>query len=176
MIEEELLEDERTRGTPWRIVTASDPRARALADRHYNRKTIGAPTVGPPGRRLVLVSTCARALWITHYPRPDLALDGIDALRCSSFRNERSLEAPNGAGLSSELIVAAMTVTARAWPDTRPPGGWLTFVDRAKTSRKRDPGRCFLRAGWWIDDDFAAGRWARSLVRLRARMLEEAIS
>ncbi len=167
-----LFDDPRTVGTRWRVVTASDPDARDLADRHYNRKTIGAPTVGPPGKRLVLVATTGPALWITHYPRADLALDGIDALRCSSFRNERDDRYPDGAGLSSELILEAMLVTARAWPEIRPPGGWLTFVDRAKTSRKRDPGRCFLRAGWWLDPDFVAGRWARTLVRLRANLQE----
>lgn len=162
MIAEELLPDERTAGTRWRIVRASDPHARAIADRHYNRKTIGAPTVGPPGTRLVLVSSCSRALWVTHYPRADLAMDGIDALRCSSFRNE-------GAALASDLILEAMLVTARSWPELRPPGGWLTFVDRSKVSSDH-PGYCFKRAGWWLDRDFTAGPWARHLIRLRAEL------
>lgn len=164
MILEELLEDERTAGTRWRVVKASDPDARAIADRHYNRKTIGAPTVGPPGRRLVLVSENRRALWVTHYPRSDLAMDGIDALRCSSFRNE-------GAGLSSELIVEAMVVTARSWGDLRPDGGWLTFVDRSKVDSAH-PGYCYKLAGWWLDRDFVPGPWARNLVRLRAHLLD----
>lgn len=159
-----LFVDERTAGTRWRVVTASDARARALADRHYNRKTIGARTVGPPGARLILVAETGPALWITHYPRPDLAMDGIDALRCSSFRNE-------GAGLSSELIVEAMVVTARAWPELDPPGGWLTFVDRSKVLAGGEPGYCFVRAGWWRDRSYEPGPWARHLVRLRARAL-----
>lgn len=162
MIAEELLPDERTLGTRWRIVTASDPRARSLADRHYNRKRIGAPTVGPPGARLVLVAGCGRALWITHYPKTGYSLDGIDALRCSSFRNE-------GAGLSSELIVEAMVVTARSWPEVDPPDGWLTFVDRSKVAAGGEPGYCYLRAGWWRDRSYRPGPWARDLVRLRAR-------
>lgn len=160
----ELFDDARTAGTRWEIVKASDARARALADRHYNRKTIGASTVGPPGRRLVLVATSGPALWITHYPRPDLALDGIDALRCSSFRNE-------GAGLSSELIREAMLVTARAWPELDPPGGWLTFVDRSKVETVGELGYCYLRAGWWRDRTYDPGPWARTLVRFRAELL-----
>ncbi len=168
MTEGALLEDERTAGTRWRVVKASDDGARALADRHYNRKTIGAPTVGPPGKRLVLVATTGPALWITHYPRPGLSLDGLDALRCSSFRNERDELAPAGAGLSSELIVEAMLVTARAWPDLEPPDGWLTFVDRSKVASKGAPGFCYLRAGWWRDRTYTPGPWARHLIRLRA--------
>jgi hypothetical protein len=33
------------------------------------------------------------------------------------------------------------------WPDV-PELGIVTFVDAAKTRRKRDPGRCYRRAGW----------------------------
>ena len=46
----------------------------------------------PVGRVLVLVTPCERAVWLAHWPRADLALDGLDAWRCSIFRNE-------GAGL-----------------------------------------------------------------------------
>ncbi|HYE70656.1 MAG TPA: hypothetical protein VD932_03945 [Aquabacterium sp.] len=58
----------------------------------------------------------------------------------SFFRNE-------GAGLSSELIRAAVAETVAHWP--RPPElGMVTFVDASKVRRKRDPGRCYLRAGF----------------------------
>ncbi len=106
----------------WQVRGRSNPAARALADRHYSRKTRG-PLGSAPGRVLVLVTPCERAVWLAHWPRADLALDGLDAWRCSIFRNE-------GAGLSSELIVAAMALTAERW-SARPPDGWLTWIDPA---------------------------------------------
>lgn len=151
------LDDAGVAGTRWRAVRSSDNAARSLADRHYNRVGIGAPTVGPPGRRLTLVTVDERALWQTHYT--DHPLDGLEVLRCSTFRNE-------GAGLSSELILEAMLVTLHLW-DERPAEGWLTFVDRSKVS-STNPGYCFLAAGWTKDRTFVAGAWARHLIRLRA--------
>jgi hypothetical protein len=29
-----------------------------------------------------------------------------------------------------------------------PPAGIVSFVDAAQVKRKRDPGRCYVRAGW----------------------------
>jgi len=58
----------------------------------------------------------------------------------SLFRNE-------GAGLSSELIRDAIAVTRDVWPDT-PQLGCITFVDADKIRKKRDPGRCYRRAGF----------------------------
>ena len=58
----------------------------------------------------------------------------------SLFRNE-------GAGLSSELISEAVAATRWRWPHT-PELGMITFVNEAKVRRKRDPGRCYLRAGF----------------------------
>jgi len=143
----------------WQLRTSSDPAARALADRHYSRGTKGAPTVGPPGRRLVLVTPDERAAWITHYPREDLTLDHLDAFRCSMFRNE-------GDQLSSELIRAAMDATLELWK-YRPRDGWVTWVDRSKVSSE-NPGYCFRCAGWARDRDWRPGPWARHLYRFRA--------
>lgn len=58
----------------------------------------------------------------------------------STFRNE-------GEGLSSELIIEAIAATRGVWPDP-PLLGIVTFVDASKVRRKRDPGRCYLRAGF----------------------------
>jgi len=58
----------------------------------------------------------------------------------SCFRNE-------GAGLSSELIREAIAATLHRWPDV-PDLGMITFVDAGKVRRKRDPGRCYIRAGF----------------------------
>jgi hypothetical protein len=49
--------------------------------------------------------------------------------------------------LASDLIVAAAAATRAHWPDL-PPLGIVSFVDPEKTRRKRDPGRCYRRAGW----------------------------
>jgi hypothetical protein len=142
----------------WQRRTRADRAARALADRHYSRGTVGAHTIGPPGRVLVFVTPCERAAWITHYPRADLAMDNRDAWRCTMFRNE-------GAGLSSDLIRAAMAATVELWGDP-PVDGWLTYVDRARV-RGVNPGYCFKMAGWTLEREWRS-RWAPSLVRLRA--------
>ncbi len=132
----------------WQVRGRSDPAARALADRRHSRKRPGALWIGPPGRVLVLVTPCERAVWLTHWPRADLAFDGLDAWRCSLFRNE-------GAGRSSDLIRAAMTLTAQTW------------VEPAKVASPH-PGYCFKQAGWTLDRAWSH----RRLVRLRAPILE----
>jgi hypothetical protein len=58
----------------------------------------------------------------------------------SIFRNE-------GAGLSSELIRKAIAHTRSVWPDV-PELGIVSFVDAGKVKGKRDPGYCFLKAGF----------------------------
>jgi hypothetical protein len=141
----------------WQVRSKADPAACALADRHYSRQRPGSGQVGPPGRLLVLVTPCERAVWLTHWPRADLALDGLDAWRCSIFRNE-------GAGLSSELIEAAMALTAQRWSG-RPADGWVTWIDTTKV-QSSNLGYCFKQAGWWLDREWQHPR----LVRLRARI------
>lgn len=58
---------------------------------------------------------------------------------CSIFRNESE-------HLSSELICEAVAATRAVW--TPPELGMVTFVNAAKVRRKRDPGRCYLKAGF----------------------------
>jgi hypothetical protein len=143
-------------GGIWQVRTRLDSAANALADRHYSRRRPGSGQVGPPGRKLVLVTPCERAVWLTHWPYPELALDGMDFWRNSIFRNE-------GAGLSSELIRAAMELTGQLWAG-RPVDGWCTWIDTRKVRHKRDPGRCYLKAGWRVDRNWQH----KYLVRLRA--------
>jgi hypothetical protein len=52
-----------------------------------------------------------------------------------------------GDGLFSDLIRHAVAHTVRRF-GAAPPEGSVTFVDLGKTLRKRDPGRCYRRAGW----------------------------
>lgn len=139
----------------WHQVKASNPLACAMRDRHYSTKYPGGRTVGPPGRRLVLVSDDQRALWITHWPDVSLALDGIDAVRCTLFRREgRRRER------ASVLILAAMEASERYFGCA--PHGWLTYVEPASV-RSAEPGYCFKMAGYDVDDSFNSSR----LIRLR---------
>lgn len=125
----------------WALSHRFDRAAVALADRHYNRRAVGSPQFVPPGRCVVLLSSCGRAVWTTSWPFAEYVRhDWPGAWINSLFRNE-------GAGLSSELIREAVAATRWLWPDV-PPLGMLTFVDANRVRRKRDPGRCYLRAGF----------------------------
>ena len=125
----------------WRLSNRFDPRAVAVADRHYNRQRPGSPQFVPPGRCLVLLTENADALWVTSWPFAEFTRHAwAGAWVCSCFRNE-------GPVLSSVLIREAVGITR--WRYGNPPAeGFVTFVDRSKTRRKRDPGRCYRRAGW----------------------------
>jgi len=137
----------------WHLSGRADPAAREIADRHYNRQTVGAPQFVPPGRCLVLVAE--RAVWVTSWPFADYVKHAWPgAWLCSCFRNE-------GAVLSSVLIREAVAATRFYWPDV-PALGMITFIDTTKTRRKRDPGRCYRKAGFCV-----AGRTAGGLVVLQ---------
>jgi hypothetical protein len=125
----------------WQRTWRADPRLAALADRHYSRKTVGAAQFAPPGRCLPLITAAGDAGWVTSWPLHAYTMHGLgDAWICTLFRNESE-------HLSSELICEAVAATRAEW-GAPPPGGTLTFVDASKIRRKRDPGRCFLRAGF----------------------------
>ena len=125
----------------WRVVSPTHPAARALADRHYSRQTVGATEFMGNGRKLVLLTEDHKALWG--------AIENLDPRgglhwRNNWFRNE-------GTFLSSDLIREATDVTYAYWErhyGGRPRVPLTTEVDPKKTRRKRDPGRCFTRAGW----------------------------
>lgn len=144
------------RNQPWRLSWRADPRARPLADRHYNRQRVGAAQFVPPGRCLVLLTDAADAVWVTSWPIADYVQHAwAGAMVNSLFRRE-------GGPLASELITAACAATRAHWPDL-PSLGIVSFVDPAKTRRKRDPGRCYRRAGWTHVGHTAAGLLAFQL-------------
>ena len=124
----------------WVVSHRADYAGRVIADRHYNRQHVGAKGFVPPGRCLVLVTTDETALWVTSYPFAEYVKhQWAGAWVNSTFRNE-------GEHLSSELIREAVAATRCVW---EPPAlGMVTFVDASKVRRKRDPGRCYLRAGF----------------------------
>jgi len=123
----------------WAVSHKADPRALPLANRHYNRQSPDSKQFMPPGRGAVLLTQCERALWITSAPqfaRHDWKGAWVNTL----FRNE-------GAGLSSELITEAIAASLVVLGPP-PPLGIVTFVDAKKTRHKRDPGRCYRKAGF----------------------------
>ena len=126
----------------WAVSDRCDPASRVIADRHYNRQSIGAPNFVPPGRCLVLRTTDSSALWVTSWPFPEYVRHAWPGSWVNSlFRNE-------GNHLSSELIREAVAATRWRWipPDVEFP--LVTFIDRGKTKPKKDPGYCYLRAGF----------------------------
>jgi hypothetical protein len=134
----------------WTVSHRFDPAACRLADRHYNRRKVGSPQFVPPGRNLVLLSECGRAVWVTSYPFARYVRHAwAGAWVNSLFRNE-------GAGLSSELILEAVAATrylagARTnWDE--PALGLVTFVNAEKTAKQRSrhasPGACYRHAGF----------------------------
>ncbi len=125
----------------WIRSHRADPEVVPLADRHYNRQKIGSPQFAPPGRCLVLKTEGLDAFWITSWPFAEYVRHAwAGAWVCSAFRNE-------GEHLSSELIREAVAATVAEYGPA-PALGMITFVDTKKTRKKRDPGRCYLRAGF----------------------------
>lgn len=125
----------------WTMSWRADPRARVLADRHYNRQKIGAPQFVPPGRCLVLLTPAADALWITSWPFAEYVKHAWPgAWVCSAFRNESGARA-------SDMIREAVAATRAHFGDP-PPLGMVTFVDAKQVRRTREPGRCFRLAGF----------------------------
>lgn len=125
----------------WQLSDRADPAAAQIADRHYNRQKIGSPQFVPPGRCVVLRTPEADAFWVTSWPFAEYVKHAWPgAWICSAFRNE----SPH---LSSNLIREAVSATLAIWPE--PPAlGMVTFVDTTKVRHKRDPGRCYLKAGF----------------------------
>lgn len=133
----------------WNISHRASQSTRVIADRHYNRQKPGTPQFVPPGRCLVLKRP--GAFWVTSYPLAEFARHAwAGAMVCSAFRRESG-------PLASELIVSALAATAwkaitdPAWhtfPLSTDGYSLITFIDPDKTRRKRDPGRCFRRAGF----------------------------
>ena len=127
----------------WELSYRNDPRARRLADLHYNRQNPGAPGFVPPGRCLVLLTPAADAVWVTSWPEAEYVQHAwAGAWVNSLFRRE-----PPCPWRASDLIRAAVAASRARWPDV-PALGIVTFVDPDKVRRKRDPGRCYLRAGF----------------------------
>lgn len=120
----------------WELSHRCDPEARELADRHYNRQSIGAKNFVPPGRCLVLktVTENGKAFWVTSWPFAEYVRHAFaGAWVCSAFRNE-------GAGKASEMISDAVAATRARWPET-PQLGMITFLNTSHVKPTMIRGR-----------------------------------
>lgn len=125
----------------WELSHRFDRRALPLADRHYNRRKVGSPQFVPPGRCTVLLTGTADALWVTSWPFAQYVRHAWPGAWINSlFRNEST-------HLASELIREAVAVTRSIWPEV-PPLGLVTCVNAEKVRHKRDPGHCYVIAGF----------------------------
>lgn len=119
----------------WYVTRDGDRTCLALFQRHYTARATRkqAQFVGP-GEHIVLRTNAGDAMFV--WRRAEYRADGQAGVECAVFRNE-------GPILSSELIREADAVADHCWPGLR----HYTYVDPAKV-RSRNPGFCFLAAGW----------------------------
>jgi hypothetical protein len=134
----------RLSASSWTPVKDGNLEVRKLFGRHYTyrksrdqmslfwQRNRNYNLIAGPGEKLVLLAESALFVW-----RKFISMDNQQGVNCAVFRNEGPL-------LSSDLIREADTLAWDRWPGAR----LYTYVDANKTRRKRDPGRCFLRAGW----------------------------
>jgi hypothetical protein len=122
-------------GATWIQVWDGNASAAAIYDRHYSRNPAsrGDPRIAGPGEKIVLLTPCALALFVW---RKFISKDKQEGVNCAIFRNE-------GAGRSSDLIRAAMTLAWERWPGER----LYTYVNPRRV-RSANPGCCFKKAGW----------------------------
>lgn len=142
----------------WRRSWRADPAAARIADRHYNRQKPGSPQFVPPGRCLVLLASDGQAVWVTSWPKPEYVRhEWPGAWINSLFRRE------DGPWVASDMIREAVAITRGHWPDV-PDLGMVSFVDPGKVRRKRDPGRCYLKAGFRLAGETKGGLLAFQMV------------
>lgn len=125
-------------GSGWIEVKDGDATGRTLFRRHYSYKPYKdgrnpALFVGP-GEKMVLLTPDASALFCW---RKFINGDGQQGINCSVFRNE------SRSTLSSDLIRAADKMAWKRWPGER----HYTYVNPKKVL-SRNPGYCFIKAGW----------------------------
>lgn len=125
---------------PWVEVRDGNLTAAALYDRHYSRSPAsrGDARVAGPGEKVVLLTPCARALFVWRRFISKDPSAGPLVVNCAIFRNE-------GAGLASDLILAAEPFARARWGEQR----LYTYVNPRRV-QSTNPGYCFKRAGWRV--------------------------
>lgn len=133
----------------WTRSYRADPASRLIADRHYNRQSIGSAQFVPPGRCLVLRADTPTgpALWVTSWPFAEYVKhQWAGAWVCSLFRNESDERA-------SDLITQAVAATRAEFGDP-PAKGMITFIDQAHVAPVKRRGKdlwgySYRKAGFW---------------------------
>lgn len=124
----------------WHEVSKCDKDACNFARPHYSRAKPDSKELGPPGQKIVFMGSDGKALWGSHRPAPWAGIgrmDGFEGHSCFIFRND-------GGPLSSLIIRQAVGLTACKWGIAP----FITYVAIEKVKHKRDPGRCFIKAGF----------------------------
>ena len=131
----------------WRQTKDADPVGLELFRRHYSyRKRRDQLSLFPsrnrnlkhfvgPGQKMVLITPDDRALFVW---RKFISANHQKGVNCAVFRNEASIF-----GCASDLIRAASAAAWERWPGER----LYTYVD-PRLVKSRNPGYCFLMAGW----------------------------
>lgn len=125
-------------GTPlWWLTKDGDKDCLALYERHYSAYQYKDGRVrdrfAGPGEKVVLRTESGDSMFVWRKFRDDSGQQGIN---CAVFRNE-------SAHKSSELIRQADSIADCLWPDSR----HYTYVNPSAVA-SRNPGFCFIAAGW----------------------------
>lgn len=121
----------------WWLTKDGDRDCLALYNRHYSAYVYKDGRVRDrfcgPGEKVVLRTAAGDAMFVWRKFRDDSGQTGIN---CAVFRNESAHQ-------SSELIRQADAIADCLWPDSR----HYTYVNPAAVA-SRNPGFCFIAAGW----------------------------
>lgn len=121
----------------WWLTKDGDLDCLELYERHYScyqyaDGRVRKQFVGP-GEKLVLRTKAADAMFVWRKFIDDSGQHGVN---CAVFRNESGHR-------SSDLIRQADQIADVLWPDCR----HYTYV-RAEAIKSKNPGFCFIAAGW----------------------------
>ena len=120
----------------WIIAQDGEPELYEMYRRHYSGSKNKSPKIRQfvgPGEHIVLTLPKRDALFVW---RKFINDGGQKGINCAVFRNESEI-------LSSDLIREADAIADFAWPGER----HYTYV-RAEAVRSRNPGWCYICAGW----------------------------
>lgn len=117
-------------------ISPGDAGVRALAVRHYSTKRPHGASWWSPAKTMCLTNIDRTILFVWQNPKGEYRKDGQSGYNCTLFRNEDSR-------LSSEIILEAERIVVASWGAARA----YTYVD-AKEIKSRNPGYCYLKAGW----------------------------
>lgn len=128
----------------WWITRDGDKTCLRLYERHYSAHTYKDGRVRKlfcgPGEKVVLRTSKGDAFFVWKRFKDDCidTRTGCrqDGINCGAFRNESRIK-------SSELIRQADAIADCVWPGER----HYTYVN-SQAVRSRNPGFCFIMAGW----------------------------